>query len=192
MSVEVDFVLRHLFQAKLLTNPGLAKFCQVNGGMLMHGPPGSGKSFLARAIGRVWKRVDQTLQVRFVHGPELFNELVGKTEEAVRDLFNEARENPNEQHLVIIDEIDAMFGARGHDSSSGATDRATAMFISMMDDLSLRENLFFIGTTNRFDLVDSAVVRKGRLGLHLEIAAMSTEDKVDLLKLILEMLRPLF
>ena len=79
-----------------------------------------------------------------------------------------------------------MFGLRGSDSSTGTTDRATAMFISMMDDLSLRANLFFIGTSNRYDLVDPAVIRKGRLGFHLEIIAMGTDDKVDILRLYLE------
>lgn len=90
------------------------------------------------------------------------------------------------QHLIIIDEIDSMFGSRGADSTSPAADRATAMFISMMDDLDLRTNLFIIGTTNRFDLCDPAVIRPGRLGLHLEIAAMDTDDKVDVLRLYLE------
>lgn len=75
---------------------------------------------------------------------------------------------------MIIDEIDSMFGTRGLDKSTGAADRATAAFISGMDDLRLRQNLFFIGTTNRYDLVDPAVVRSGRLGLHLQIAAMTT------------------
>ena len=68
---------------------------------------------------------------------------------------------------MIIDEIDAMFGTRGMDSSGGAADRATAMFISMMDDIRLRKNLFVIATTNRYDMVDPAVSRSGRLGLHL-------------------------
>jgi len=116
-----------------------------------------------------------------VRGPELFNSLVGKTEEAVRDLFEEALVNLRDhetgqaklrQHLVIIDEIDAMFGTRGKDTSAGAADRATAMFISMMDDLRLRKNFFVIATTNRYDMVDPAVSRSGRLGLHLQIAAM--------------------
>ena len=199
MRTEVAFVLKNLFFARFRAQK-LAQFCQVNGGMLLYGPPGSGKSFLARAVGNVWKRADPGLVVKLVRGPELFNQFVGKTEEAIRALFGEAEANCKDhaagkailvQHLVIIDEIDSMFGSRGSDSSSGAADRATAMFISMMDDLSLRSNLFFIGTTNRFDLVDPAVIRKGRLGLHLQIAAMDTEDKVDILNLYLEQLQAL-
>ena len=196
MSSEIDFVIKNLLNAKLRPNNRLGRFLQVNGGMLLHGPPGSGKSYLARAVGKVWSKADPDLQIRFVRGPELFNQFVGKTEESVRELFAEALENivankadsdtPLVQHLVIIDEIDSMFGSRGHDSTSPAADRATAMFISMMDDLDLRTNLFVIGTTNRFDLCDPAVIRPGRLGLHLEIAAMDTEDKVDVLRLYLE------
>ena len=114
----------------------------------------------------------------------------------MRELFKKALENLQDQdegaelrqHLVIIDEIDSMFGSRGVDSSSAAADRATAMFIAMMDEVKLRQNHFVIGTTNRFDLVDPAVIRKGRLGLRLEIAAMDTEDKVEVMRLYLEQL----
>jgi SpoVK/Ycf46/Vps4 family AAA+-type ATPase len=76
-----------------------------------------------------------------------------------------------------------MFGTRGSDSTSGAADRATASFISMMDKKELRSNLFFIGTSNRYDLVDPAVIRKGRIGFHLEISALNTEEKLDILRL---------
>ena len=79
-----------------------------------------------------------------------------------------------------------MFCKRGSDSSSGTADRATASFISMMDNRQLRTNLYFIGTSNRYDLVDPAVIRKGRLGLHLEIAAMNTDDKEDILRIYLD------
>ena len=176
MSKEIDFVLRNIFLVKLKLSEKLAKFCLVNAGLILHGPPGSGKSFLARAISRVWQQVDSQISVRFVRGPELFNQYVGKTEENVRGLFDEALENLQlydekkvelRQHLIIIDEIDSMFGVRGSDASSQAVDRATAMFISMLDDLDLRQNLFIIGTTNRFDLIDPAIARKGRLGHHL-------------------------
>ena len=66
---------------------------QVNGGILIHGPPGTGKSFFARAIGNVWSRADKNLKKSFIRGPELFNELVGKTEESVRLLFKDAINN---------------------------------------------------------------------------------------------------
>lgn len=59
----------------------------------MSGPPGSGKSYLAHAVKEVWERADRELSTRFVRGPELFDSLVGKTEEAVRDLFKPALEN---------------------------------------------------------------------------------------------------
>lgn len=137
---------------------------------------------------------DPELRVRRIHGPELFSELVGKTEQSIRDLFKEAQENhdnhekgesPLYQYLIIIDEIDAMFGTRGKDLSSGVADRSTASFISMMDKLHLRKNLFFMATTNRYDMVDPAVSRQGRLGLHLEIAALENHDKLDILRLAL-------
>ena len=164
----------------------------------MHGPPGTGKTLLARAVGNIWKQFDSRLHIELVSGPQLFNQFVGETEKAVRNLFKKALDNLADhdefgaeliQHLVIVDEIDSMFGCRGVDSSSPAADRAAAQFISMMDDLRLRQNHFIIGTTNRFDLVDPAVIRPGRLGLHLEMVAVDIEDKVDIIKLYLEQLQ---
>ena len=76
------------------------------------------------------------------------------------------------------------------DKSSGAADRSTAQFISQMDQLHLRQNLFFLATTNRYDRVDPAVSRQGRLGLHLEVAALNIDDKVDILRLALKKAYP--
>ena len=87
MTSEKDFIMKNIFLPK--KNLRLAKL-QDNAGLLLHGPPGTGKSFLARAIGNVWLRSDSGLKISFVRGPELFSELVGKTEENVRLLFAEA------------------------------------------------------------------------------------------------------
>ena len=72
---------------------------QVNAGLLLHGPPGTGKSFFARAIGSVWKRSNPELRIRLIRGPELFSEFVGKTEEAVRSVFDGALKNLDEFDL---------------------------------------------------------------------------------------------
>ena len=197
MTREKEFVMQYVLHPKfnLALLSRLARLGTLNGGVLFYGPPGSGKTFLAKKTAQIWARADPTLSVRFIRGPELFDKMVGKTEETVREIFADAEKNIIDvakggaslrQHLVIIDEIDSMFGVRGKDQSSGVADRATATFISMMDDVNLRQNLFIIGTTNRYDMVDPAVVRSGRLGLHLKIAAMSTDDKADVLRLNLE------
>ena len=202
MRREIDFVRQNLFSVK--TNPSLAQqliqLGTYNNGILFYGPPGTGKTYLAEATAKVFQLVDPDLIVRRVRGPELFNQMVGGTETAVRELFAPALEsfakhqdNPEiklQQHLIVIDEVDSLFGKRGSDQSNSAGDRATAQFISMIDDRNLRQNLFFICTTNRIDMIDSAVLRSGRLGLHLEISAMDTEGKADILKLALERLQP--
>ena len=72
MSNEIDFCIKNLLNAKLRNNR-IGRFLQINGGMLLHGPPGSGKSYLARAVGKVWTKADPSLKIRFVRGPELFN-----------------------------------------------------------------------------------------------------------------------
>ena len=127
MTIEIDFVIKNLFLSKL-KGKKLNQFCQVNAGMIIHGPPGTGKTNIAEGVGKVWRKYDPKLEIRHVRGPELFDSYVGNTEEKIRDLFKDAIENleerkiseavPLTQHLIIVDEIDAMFGLRGGDSST--------------------------------------------------------------------------
>ena len=120
MTREVEFMMKNLFLPKFnpVLQQRLASMGVINGGMLLYGPPGSGKTFLCNKTAEVWRMADPDLRVRHVHGPELFSELVGSTEKAVRELFSEAQENYENhmrgesqlhQYLVIIDEIDSMF-----------------------------------------------------------------------------------
>ena len=91
---EINFVIQNLFSIK--TNPSLAQqliqLGTYNNGILFYGPPGTGKTYLAEATAKVFQRVDPDLIVRRVRGPELFNQMVGGTETAVRELFAPAIE----------------------------------------------------------------------------------------------------
>ena len=90
----------------------------------------------------------------------------------MRGLFKNSLVNLNsgealQQHLIIIDEIDSLLALRKSDASSGVVDRATCSFLTALDNPDIRTNTFVIGTTNRPELIDPAVIRPGRLGAHL-------------------------
>ena len=93
MTHEIGFVMENLFTPKFSAK--LARYGMANGGMLLYGPPGTGKTCLAHAIESVWRRADPNLVAKTVKGPELFSELVGKTEENVRGLFKDSEANLN-------------------------------------------------------------------------------------------------
>ncbi len=157
----------------------------VAGGVLLYGPPGSGKTLLVHALAAEFK---STFIV--VRGPEIFSKWLGDTEESVRHVFELARRMP--PAIVFFDQLEAVAPVRGADSGSVTADRVVGQLLTELDELSLAERVLVIGATNRPDLVDPSILRAGRLGFHIEIplpdasdrraqiAAFSRESKLDL------------
>ncbi len=147
-------------------------------GILLYGPPGCGKTLIAKAVANslaksIEKRTGRATPAYFlnVKGPELLNKYVGETEHKIREVFRRAREKANEDVPVVIffDEMDSLFRMRGSGISSDMEATVVAQFLSEIDGVESLKNVIVIGASNRQDLIDPAVLRPGRLDLKVKV-----------------------
>ncbi len=143
---------------------------RANAGILLHGPPGTGKTLLAQAVAN-----ECGVNFISIKGPELLSKWIGDSEKHVRDLFRRARRAS--PCIVFIDELDALAGARGL-SLNDVADRVTSQLLTELDGIEGLRGVTVIGATNRKDLIDPALLRPGRLELHLETQLPDLVDRV--------------
>lgn len=153
-------------------------------GMLLYGPPGTGKTLIARQIGKMLNGKEP----KVVNGPEVLNKFVGQSEENVRKLFEDAEKDyaengdSSELHIIIFDEIDAICKQRGMSgSSSGVGDTVVNQLLSKIDGVNALNNILVIGMTNRKDMIDEALLRPGRLEVHVEISLPDEHGRQQIL-----------
>ncbi|KAL9180341.1 hypothetical protein ACHAXT_008311 [Thalassiosira profunda] len=153
-------------------------------GMLLYGPPGCGKTLIARQIGKVLN----AREPKIVNGPEVLDKYVGGSEEKVRELFAEAEKEQLEMgdhsmlHIVILDEMDAICKSRGSSrSDSGVSDSVVNQLLSKIDGVDSLNNILLIGMTNRKDMIDDALLRPGRLEVHVEIGLPDHKGRLQIL-----------
>ncbi|MFC6798694.1 CDC48 family AAA ATPase [Haladaptatus sp. DYSN1] len=132
-------------------------------GVLLYGPPGTGKTLLAKAVAN-----EAESNFISIKGPELLNKFVGESEKGVREVFAKARENA--PTVVFFDEIDSIASERGQRmGDSGVSERMVSQLLTELDGLEELEDVVVIATTNRPDLIDSALLRPGRLDRHIHV-----------------------
>ncbi len=145
-------------------------------GVLMYGPPGTGKTLLAKAVAN-----ESESNFISIKGPELLNKFVGESEKGVREVFSKARENA--PTIVFFDEIDSMATERGSNTSdSGVSERVVSQLLTELDGLESLEDVVVIATTNRPDLIDSALLRPGRLDRHVHVPVPDEEARRKILE----------
>jgi len=126
-------------------------------GILLYGPPGCGKTLLAKAIA-----TESEANFISVKGPEIFNKWVGESEKAIREIFRKARQAA--PCIVFFDEIESIIPRKDLvDDSSGVTNRVSSQFLSEIDGVEELSDVIVIGATNRPDLIDPPAMRPGRL-----------------------------
>ena len=155
-------------------------------GLLLYGPPGTGKTLLSRQLAKFMG----TRHTTFVSGPELINRSPGESEARIRQLFAAAEEDAEqngddaELHVLVFDEVDSMFKARGlmgNDAAALPYEGAVATLLAKMDGLEAQSNVLVVGTTNRRELIDPALLRSGRFDVQIEVAPPDLEGRREIL-----------
>lgn len=184
---EFSIIFRRAFASRILP-PDLVGKLGLNHvkGILLYGPPGCGKTLMARQIGTMLN----AREPKIVNGPELLNKYVGASEENIRNLFADAELEAAESgdysqlHIIIFDEIDAICKQRGNQSSSaGVGDNIVNQLLTKMDGYNSINNVLIIGMTNRKDLIDTALLRPGRLEVQMEINLPDEDGRLQILNI---------
>jgi vesicle-fusing ATPase len=187
LGAEFNTIFRRAFASRVLP-PSELKTLGLSHvrGMLLYGPPGCGKTLIARQIGKVLN----AREPKIVNGPEILNKFVGGSEEKIRELFADAEKEQLEAgdqsmlHIVIMDEMDAICKQRGTvRDGTGVSDSVVNQLLSKIDGVDSLNNILLIGMTNRRDMIDDALLRPGRLEVHVEIGLPDLDGRMQILNI---------
>jgi len=169
-AVELPFLHADLFKEHQLKPPK---------GVLLYGPPGCGKTLIAKAVANSLAKQVASKTGRDgaksyflnIKGPELLNKYVGETERQIREIFQRAKEKSEEGLPVIVffDEMDSLFRTRGSGVSSDVENTIVPQLLSEIDGVETLSNVIVIGASNREDMIDPAILRPGRLDVKIKI-----------------------
>ncbi len=182
-AVELPYLYAELFHEHELQPPK---------GILLYGPPGCGKTLIAKAVAnslakRVAEKTGNSSSRSYflnIKGPELLNKYVGETERQIRLIFQRAREKSEEGYPVIVffDEMDSLFRTRGTGISSDIESTIVPQLLAEIDGVESLKNVIVIGASNREDLIDPAILRPGRLDVKIKIERPDEESATKIFR----------
>ncbi|CAI5739265.1 unnamed protein product [Peronospora destructor] len=184
---EFNDIFRRAFASRLFPTDVIQKLgIQHVRGMLLFGPPGCGKTLIARKISQAMTAKEP----KVVNGPEILDKFVGESERKIRELFSDARKDQEELgdesdvHIIIFDEIDAICKQRGSSTSgTGIGDSVVNQLLTQIDGVDSLNNVLVIGMTNRKDMLDEALMRPGRLEVQIEINLPDVKGRAQIFKI---------
>jgi vesicle-fusing ATPase len=187
MSHQIEMIHRRVFatrglESEMVENLGI----NHTKGILLYGPPGTGKTTIAKQLVKYLGAHEP----KIVNGPEILDKYVGQSEENIRNLFKEAEEeqksrgSSSQLHIIIFDEFDAIAKPRGTiDNGTGVNDTVVNQLLSKLDGVEQLNNILVIALTNRKDMIDEALLRPGRIELHIEIGLPDERGRYEILQL---------
>lgn len=160
-----------------LNNPSLFSDFGISPprGILLHGPPGTGKTMLLRCVANSITEA----HVLTINGPSIVSKYLGETENAIRDIFNEAKKF--QPSIIFMDEIDSIAPSRTSDDSGETESRVVAQLLTVMDGMGDNGRIVVVGATNRPNSIDSALRRPGRFDQEVEIGIPDVEAREEIL-----------
>ncbi|MEM3506757.1 MAG: CDC48 family AAA ATPase [Candidatus Bathyarchaeia archaeon] len=146
-------------------------------GILLYGPPGCGKTLLAKAVAN-----ESEANFISIKGPEIFSKWVGESEKAIREVFRKARTAA--PAIIFFDEIDAIVPRRGSGyGDSGVTERVISQLLTELDGIESLDNVVVIAATNRPDMLDPAILRPGRFDRIIYVPPLNEETRLEVFKI---------
>jgi transitional endoplasmic reticulum ATPase len=145
-------------------------------GILLHGPPGCGKTLLAMAVA-----TESEANFISIRGPEVFSKWVGESEKAIREIFRKARMAA--PSIIFFDEFDSLVPRRGMGGDSRVTERVISQLLTEIDGLLTLQNVLVIAATNRPDLIDPAVLRPGRFDRRVYVPPPDEAARLKILEI---------
>jgi len=185
LGVELEVIERRILAPRSQSAAKLAALgVGIPRGLLLHGPPGCGKTLMAREIAAALGA--KTTKV--INGPEMMSRYVGEAERWTRELFydaeTEAASGGTRLHVLVLDELDSFARERGTlVGDPGIRDSVVNTLLAKLDGVKALPNLLVIGTTNRIDLIDPALLRPGRFEVHVQMRPPDARGRLEILQI---------